>query len=86
MNKNISTISRLMSFANNTKIYFVLSLFCALVSGVLSLLLPYFFGNTVDLIVDKGDVDLDRILQILLICGIICFCKYLEFENEAVFL
>lgn len=22
----------------------------------------------------------------LLICGIICFCKYLEFENEAVFL
>lgn len=71
MNKNISTISRLMSFANNTKIYFVLSLFCALVSGILSLLLPYFFGNTVDLIVDKGDVDLDRILRILLICGII---------------
>ena len=22
----------------------------------------------------------------LLICGIICFCKYLEFENEAIFL
>jgi hypothetical protein len=22
----------------------------------------------------------------LLICGMICFCKYLEFENEAVFL
>lgn len=28
----------------------------------------------------------DNCFSPLLICGMICFCKYLEFENEAVFL
>ncbi|MDY4256046.1 MAG: ABC transporter ATP-binding protein [Oscillospiraceae bacterium] len=64
-----------MNFISGYKLPLLLSLLTAAVGVVLNILIPLFFGNAIDLIIGKGNVDFDGIKAILIktsVAVIIC--------------
>lgn len=60
------TVKKVLRFISGYKTMLLLSLFTAAAGVVLNLLIPLFFGNAIDLIVAKGNVDFDGIKSILI--------------------
>ena len=65
------TIKKVLQFLKRYWALELLSLFFAAVSVILTLYLPILTGDAVDLIIDKGLVDFDGILRILIKMGIV---------------
>lgn len=75
--KNVpaGTVKKVMNFISGYKLPLLLSLLTAAVGVVLNILIPLFFGNAIDLIIGKGNVDFDGIKAILIktaVAVIIC--------------
>lgn len=60
------TVKKVLRFISGYKTMLLLSLFTAAAGVVLNLLIPLFFGNAIDLIAAKGNVDFDGIKSILI--------------------
>ena len=63
MNKNV--IKRLLKYLNKNIVSLSITLILAVVSVVLTIYVPILFGNAIDLIIDKGNVDFDGLKAIL---------------------
>ena len=69
------TVKKVMNFISGYKLPLLLSLLTAAVGVVLNILIPLLFGNAIDLIIEKGNVDFDGIRAILIktaVAVIIC--------------
>ena len=64
-----STLSKVLTLLRGKRALVSLSILLALIVVALTLYVPILIGNAIDLIVGKGNVDLDGILQILLKVG-----------------
>lgn len=64
-------LNKVLAHISKYKIWICLSVLFAAVTVALTLYLPILIGNAIDLIVDKGRVDFDSILTILVKAGII---------------
>ena len=64
-----STLSKVLGLLRGKRALVALSVLFALIVVALTLYVPILIGNAIDLIVGKGNVDLDGILQILLKVG-----------------
>jgi ATP-binding cassette subfamily B multidrug efflux pump len=71
MKKKKSTIIKLLAYIGPYSIIFIISLLMTAASVVCSLLVPVMFGRGIDLIVSKGNVDIDGIIRTALIIVII---------------
>ena len=74
-NAPAGTVKKVMNFISGYKLTLLLSLLTAAVGVVLNILIPLFFGNAIDLIIGKGNVDFDGIKAILIktaVAVIIC--------------
>lgn len=74
-NAPAGTVKKVMNFISGYKLPLLLSLLTAAVGVVLNILIPLFFGNAIDLITGKGNVDFDGIKAILIktaVAVIIC--------------
>lgn len=74
-NAPAGTVKKIMNFISGYKLPLLLSLLTAAVGVVLNILIPLFFGNAIDLIIGKGNVDFDGIKAILIktaVAVIIC--------------
>lgn len=74
-NAPAGTVKKVMNFISGYKLPLLLSLLTAAVGVVLNILIPLFFGNAIDLIIGKGNVDFDGIKAILIktaVAVIIC--------------
>lgn len=63
MNKNV--IKRLLKYLNKNIVSLSLTLILAISSVVLTIYVPILFGNAIDLIIDKGNVDFNSLQDIL---------------------
>ncbi len=63
------TVKRIIKYIKGYRILFLLSLLMGAISVALSLYIPYLIGMSIDLITVKGEVRLDKIVQILLTGG-----------------
>ncbi len=61
-----SVMSNIFKYISKYRLYVVLSIACAAVYALLSLYIPILTGDAVDVIITKGDVDFDKIFEILL--------------------
>lgn len=74
-NAPAGTVKKVMNFISGYKLPLLLSLLTAAVGVVLNILIPLFFGNAIDLITGKGNVDFEGIKAILIktaVAVIIC--------------
>lgn len=74
-NAHAGTVKKVMNFISGYKLPLLLSLLTAAVGVVLNILIPLFFGNAIDLIIGKDNVDFDGIKAILIktaVAVIIC--------------
>ena len=74
-NAPAGTVKKVMNFISGYKLPLLLSLLTAAVGVVLNILIPLFFGNAIDLIIGKRNVDFDGIKAILIktaVAVIIC--------------
>ncbi len=74
-NAPAGTVKKVMNFISGYKLPLLLSLLTAAVGVVLNILIPLFFGNAIDLIIGKDNVDFDGIKAILIktaVAVIIC--------------
>lgn len=74
-NAPAGTVKKVMNFISGYKLPLLLSLLTAAAGVVLNILIPLFFGNAIDLIIGKGNVDFDGIKAILIktaVAVIIC--------------
>ena len=74
-NAPAGTVKKVMNFISGYKLPLLLSLLTAAVGVVLNILIPLFFGNAIDLIIGKGNVDFEGIRAILIktaVAVIIC--------------
>ena len=74
-NAPAGTVKKVMNFISGYKLPLLLSLLTAAVGVVLNILIPLFFGNAIDLIIGKGNVDFGGIKAILIktaVAVIIC--------------
>lgn len=70
---NKQILSRVFSYVGRYKIHLVFSLLLAAVSVAGTLYVPVLLGNVIDFIVDKGKVDFDGMVPILVeVCVIVC--------------
>ena len=77
MNKNV--IKRLLKYLNKNIVSLSITLILAVVSVVLTIYVPILFGNAIDLIIDKGNVDFNGLKAILFkICIIILVIGILQ--------
>ncbi len=60
-----STVKKLLKYIKKYWFYLIASLILAFVTVVLTLYIPKLTGNTVDYMIDKGQVDLNKILELL---------------------
>ena len=60
------TFKRLFNIIGQYKIMLILTILLALVFVVISLYIPILVGDAVDIIISKGNVDFDKLLQILI--------------------
>lgn len=67
----MKTFKKVLQQIGNQKWFIVLSILLAAITVVLTLYAPILFGDAIDVIVDKGNVDFDYISQLLLKIGII---------------
>ena len=67
----IGTLRRVLIFIGRYRILLALSLLLAVASVALTLYIPILVGNAIDLIVKKGDVQLQAILRILIKIGVV---------------
>ncbi len=65
-----SSIGKVLSYVSRHKALLLLSLLCAAVSVVLTLYVPIAIGDTIDFIIDKGQVDFKKITEMLIRIGI----------------
>ena len=63
MNKNV--IKRLLKYLNKNIVILSITLILAVLSVVLTIYVPILFGNAIDLIIDKGNVDFNGLQDIL---------------------
>ena len=63
MNKNV--IKRLLKYLNKNIVSLCITLILAVASVVLTIYVPILFGNAIDLIIDKGNVDFNGLKNIL---------------------
>ncbi|MBQ5565234.1 MAG: ABC transporter ATP-binding protein, partial [Clostridia bacterium] len=73
MKKNLNkkhTINKVFSYVSKYKPLIFLSVLFAAVSVALTLYIPILIGNSIDLIIDKNNVDFDSILKILINVGV----------------
>lgn len=63
-------LKKVLAHISKYKFWIFLSVFFAAVAVALTLYVPILIGNAIDLIVDKGKVDFDAILKILIKVGI----------------
>ena len=69
--KNLSTIKTVLDYLKKYWFLIIISLIFAAGSVVLSLSIPIFIGNGIDLILGKDNVDFEKLLPILTNVGII---------------
>lgn len=67
----MKTFKKVLQQIGNQKWFIVLSILLAAITVVLTLYAPILFGDAIDVIVDKGNVDFNYISQVLLKIGII---------------
>ena len=65
------TLQKILRYIKKYRLQVLLSVFLAAVTVVLTLYIPILTGNAVDLIVDKGLVDMPGVLHIMLVIGIV---------------
>ena len=65
------TLKKILRYIKKYRLQVLLSLILAAVTVVLTLYIPILTGNAVDLIVDKGLVDMPGVLHIMLVIGIV---------------
>ena len=65
--KKKNTVLQLLSYIKPYRLLFIVSLFLTAVSVICSLMIPVMFGRGIDLIVAKGNVDINGILHIAFI-------------------
>ena len=79
--KKKSTIMQLLSYIRPYWSLFIISLAMTAVSVMSSLMVPVMFGRGVDLIISKGNVDIDGILRIaltmLIIIAVGAVCQWI---------
>lgn len=68
--KKKDTLSRVLKYIKNYRGYLLLSFLLAVITVVLTLLVPVFIGDAIDFIIDKGNVDFNSIYRILIKIGI----------------
>lgn len=71
---NFSTLKRVFKYLKKHWALVFLSVLFALVSVVITLYIPIRIGNAIDLIVDEGRVDFDKMMPILFEIGILALC------------
>lgn len=68
--KNKSTVSKILSKIKPYTGYLILALISAIISVSLTLYIPVLIGQAIDNIIDKGNVNFENIIQILIYIGI----------------
>ena len=68
--KNKSTVSKILSKIKPYAGYLIIALISAIISVSLTLYIPVLIGQAIDNIVDKGNVNFENIIQILIYIGI----------------
>lgn len=68
--KKKDTLSRVLKYIKNYRGYLLLSFLLAVITVVLTLIVPVFLGDAIDFIIDKGNVDFNSIYKILIKIGI----------------
>ncbi len=71
MNKKRSTVGTLISYISKYWFFIVSSLLCSVVYVVASLYIPIICGNAIDLMIDKGAVDLEGIAGLAVSIGVL---------------
>lgn len=69
--KNNDTIKTVLKYIKNYRISIALSLFFAVVTVILTLYLPILTGNAVDFMIEKGRVDFDSLLALIVKMAVI---------------
>lgn len=64
------TLARIFSYAKPYILYFILTLFFAVLGVSLSLTVPVFIGKAVDVCIGEGQVDFSRLAEIAVLLGI----------------
>ncbi len=68
--KNKSTVSKILARIKPYTGYLVIALISAVISVSLTLYIPVLIGQAIDNIIDKGDVNFENVIQILIYIGI----------------
>ncbi len=71
---NFSTLKRVFKYLKKHWVLVLLSVLFALASVVITLYIPIRVGNAIDLIIDEGRVDFDKMTPILFEIGILALC------------
>lgn len=78
---NKQILNRVFSYVGRYKIHLVFSLLLAVVSVAGTLYVPVLLGNVIDFIVDKGNVDFDSIVPVLIkvciIVGVVALSQWI---------
>lgn len=68
--KNKSAVSKVLKKIKPYTVYLILAILSAVISVSLTLYIPVLTGNAIDNIIDKGNVNFENIIQILIYIGI----------------
>ena len=71
MKKNERTLARVLHYIGRYKLLVPISILMALVSVALTLYVPILIGDAIDLALGKGQVDVDGIIDLLVLAGIL---------------
>ncbi len=71
MKQNKRTLSRVFHYIGRYKLFIPVSIVMALVSVALTLYVPILIGKAIDLALGKGQVDVERIIELLMLSGIL---------------
>lgn len=70
MSGNMKTLKKVLQYIKRYWFFLILSIACATVTVILTLLIPIFTGNAIDFIIEQGRVDFAQILKALIKIGI----------------
>ncbi len=65
-----TSFGKILYYVRRQKVLLILTILCALVSVILTLYIPIAIGQTIDFIIDKGQVDFKAITEMLIRIGI----------------
>ena len=71
--KNNKTLARVLSYIGKYKYLLPISILMALISVALTLYVPILIGDAIDLAVGTGNVDMEGIIKLLTLAGILVF-------------